>query len=607
MKISLCVICKNEERNIRKCLEGVSSIVDEMIVVDTGSTDATVRIAKETGANVYFYQWDNNFSNAKNYALEKAKNDWIIFLDADEYVLPKQAYMIISIIKEIQQRDCSTDGFMLKHISIDEASNLIIETNRLLRIFRKSTLRYQGAIHESVVKSNGIMNIADATGSDVAVYHTGYTAKNMVGKAERNLKLLLHDVKTNNANVLTPIYLSDCYMGLGEYEKSVECAVQFIDKKTHVYGFNAKPYLNIIRSLILMDSAHSERREWIVRAMNLFPGHPDFVWLNGLQYLAEQKYSNALETLLNAITLGKEYSGHEAVTITRVMSEIYAHIGSIYLLKNDQNNAFDYFVKALKENRYTDKAFEELIAIIGEYPYEETIPLLNSMYDDSEKDISFLVTKLAELRKGKLLIYYANIWRSKFNKVDITDFYTLYLNDKYEESFKMLCASIIEDEIDKVTQVYIVVCALLSMRESIIHLAWSKVNDSYKRILEVYIGKKNLLVEEDAAALIDLFSELVRLCSDEMLKELFKITEFLSKDLSVQIALILMNQKRYGLALQYFKESDLLLEADGLFQFGLCCYRLKMYPKAKELFEKAMEGGFGEQRIYDYLLWVNEK
>lgn len=79
MNISLCVICKNEEKNIQKCLEGLKTIVNEMVVIDTGSTDRTIEIAEKLGASVYQYDWDNNFSNAKNYALDIAKGEWIVF------------------------------------------------------------------------------------------------------------------------------------------------------------------------------------------------------------------------------------------------------------------------------------------------------------------------------------------------------------------------------------------------------------------------------------------------------------------------------------------------------------------------------------------------
>lgn len=604
MKISLCVICKNEELNIQKCLVGVKSIVDEMIVVDTGSTDRTVAICKELGAKVYHYEWDNNFANAKNYALEKAKGDWIIFLDADEYIVPERALMVSKIINQIEKQDRNTDGFVLRHVSIDTTGN-ILETNHLLRVFRKLNILYRGAIHESVYKVNGDLSIADGTKSDIVIYHTGYSSDRINSKLERNLNLLMHEVETNKANKVTPLYLSDCYMGLGKFTEAIKYATQFIDNKYPIYGFNAKPYTTIIRSLFALNAEHSIRRLWIEKAISNFPGHPDFIWLKGLQQLAEYEYSNALDTLLNAVKVTEEYKGSEAVTITRVMSEIYTHIGSIYMLKNDQINAFDYFVKALKENKYTGKAFEGLMTIVCKYPYEETIPLISNLYDDSEKDISFLVKNLSELRIGGILIYYASIWRTKHNKQDITDFYTLYLNGKYEESFKMLCASIVEEEIDQITQVYIVVCALLSMQEAIIHLAWSKVDDSYKRILEVYIGKRGKLLIEDSDSLVDLISELVRICDDDnQLRELFAIEKYIPLNMSLEIALMLMNQEKYTLALAYFGKCKNSFSGEGLFLLGVCYFRLGLYSKSIEIFNKAKEEGFLEQKIDEYLKWA---
>ncbi|UHA61583.1 glycosyltransferase family 2 protein [Metabacillus litoralis] len=85
MKISACLIVKNEANNIRNCINSFKDIVNEVIVVDTGSNDNTVQLAEECGAIVYFFEWINDFASAKNYALEKASGDWIIFLDADEF------------------------------------------------------------------------------------------------------------------------------------------------------------------------------------------------------------------------------------------------------------------------------------------------------------------------------------------------------------------------------------------------------------------------------------------------------------------------------------------------------------------------------------------
>ena len=83
--ISACVIAKNEAAVIGRCINSVKRIADEIILVDTGSTDDTVRIAEGLGARVFFREWDNDFSAAKNHALNQVRGDWVIFLDADEY------------------------------------------------------------------------------------------------------------------------------------------------------------------------------------------------------------------------------------------------------------------------------------------------------------------------------------------------------------------------------------------------------------------------------------------------------------------------------------------------------------------------------------------
>mgnify|MGYP001386520006 CR=1 FL=1 len=84
MSISLCMIVKNEEDVLIRCLESVKYIVDEIIIVDTGSTDSTVEIAKKYGARIFYYKWDDSFSSARNYSLEKATKEWILIMDADD-------------------------------------------------------------------------------------------------------------------------------------------------------------------------------------------------------------------------------------------------------------------------------------------------------------------------------------------------------------------------------------------------------------------------------------------------------------------------------------------------------------------------------------------
>ena len=146
MQISACVIVKNEAENISTCLESVQKIVQQIIVVDTGSTDHTVDLAKKYGAEVYHYEWNNDFSAAKNFALGKAKGDWVIFLDADEYISAETAGNVPNIIKQYGK---GCDGFITHMSNIDlDDDNRLIDEFFITRIFRRDpNLCFAGTVH----------------------------------------------------------------------------------------------------------------------------------------------------------------------------------------------------------------------------------------------------------------------------------------------------------------------------------------------------------------------------------------------------------------------------------------------------------------------------
>ncbi len=186
--VSACLIVRNEEKALPECLDSIRPIVDEIVVVDTGSTDETVRLAREGGAEVHHFPWNDDFSAARNAALDQARGDWILVIDADERLEWSGGASFREPLKEKGKW-----GFLLTLVNIyEERSSSVL----LLRLFRNNPkIRYTGIIHERVdpalVEVSGCFK--DAVGKHPAMFrHLGYLAERRGEKAkdERDLRLL---------------------------------------------------------------------------------------------------------------------------------------------------------------------------------------------------------------------------------------------------------------------------------------------------------------------------------------------------------------------------------------------------------------------------------
>lgn len=149
--LSVIIITKDEEKNLERCLKSIKNLADEIIVVDCGSTDKTVKIAKEYTEKVFFRQWDSNFAEQKNYALSLTKGDWILSLDADEEI----TLQLLSEIKEFFRlgRDKRYSGMWLPRKNITFGRWLKhgeCWPDYQLKFFKKGSY-FQRAVHEVVV------------------------------------------------------------------------------------------------------------------------------------------------------------------------------------------------------------------------------------------------------------------------------------------------------------------------------------------------------------------------------------------------------------------------------------------------------------------------
>lgn len=231
-KISLCMIVRNEEKNIGRCLRSVEGLVDEIIVVDTGSTDKTPQIAKTLGAKVYFYPWKNDFSLARNESIKYAKYPWIFWLDADDYIEGKDKENFLSFKNMLSKTEYM--AFRMPTYSIRRGIFNKKDVNYLTRIFRNlPDIKFEGKIHEQVLFS--ISRLGGKVGTvDIPIYHTGYEdPKILEEKRQRNKEILESALKEEPKNPIFLTYLGRVYLeewigGRGDVKKAKDMLLKAI-------------------------------------------------------------------------------------------------------------------------------------------------------------------------------------------------------------------------------------------------------------------------------------------------------------------------------------------------------------------------------------------
>ncbi|WP_235822102.1 tetratricopeptide repeat-containing glycosyltransferase family 2 protein [Gottfriedia luciferensis] len=208
--LSLCMIVKNEEAVLSRCLSSISNIVDEIIIVDTGSTDKTKEIAKNFNSLIYDFKWINDFSAARNFAFSKATKDYIIWLDADDILTEENANKLLALKKSLNKK---VDAVGMKyHLSFDENGNPSFSSVRHRIVKRERNFKWIGFVHEYLEVYGEIIQ------SDAAIIH-----QKDKEYSDRNLKI--YENAISSGKELSPrdkyYYANEC-VDNQLYEKAVE-------------------------------------------------------------------------------------------------------------------------------------------------------------------------------------------------------------------------------------------------------------------------------------------------------------------------------------------------------------------------------------------------
>lgn len=336
--ISICIIAKNEEKHIDTFLSSIhkhmKNYPHEIIFVDTGSTDATKKLASKYTDYIFDFVWVNDFSAARNFSLSKATYDWVLILDCDEYITQLDPLGFIQFMEQCPEEI----GMITRQNHYPMNGQDSIYTDRVERFFNRKLFHYESIIHEQVVSSTNTK--AKKVSIPLTVDHCGYTLseEELIHKVTRNNQLLLKMLEEDSKDP----YL---YFQLGQSYN----AIHDVEKACYYYGkgleFDLNPQIEYVQLMVIgygYSLLNLKEYEVALQFENIYEDFKfcaDFLFLMGLIYMNNAMFDKAILEFQNAT----KCQTSSVLGINSYLS--YYNIGVIYECAGYAEDAIEYYKK----------------------------------------------------------------------------------------------------------------------------------------------------------------------------------------------------------------------------------------------------------------------
>ena len=369
MRISACYIVKDEAHELRRSLASLREAVDEIVIVSTAGNEAVAAAVADVHAELYDFPWQNDFSLARNYALEHVTGDLVIFLDADEYFL--EPTVVRTALEAIVHKQGLLDIVMLRRSNFmtnESTADVIYDYSP--RIFRSPGLHYEGLIHEQLVRDDGGERIIVYGDERLTIGHTGYLKERGEEKIRRNIAMLERDAQLHGRTPAHAFYLADCYFGLKDYAQTLRLSEEALRSNAVFIGEESKIYHQMIESMRALHYSDEEMLRIADEALAKYPALPDFYAQCGMILCGLARYEEAAERLTEALAHYDEgfsevhdssfFNDSVAAIVAERIAQIYAHLGAAV-------QADDWRMRAKKYSGETSVVEEKRLRISACY------------------------------------------------------------------------------------------------------------------------------------------------------------------------------------------------------------------------------------------------
>jgi len=333
------MIVKNEEKYISNCLKSIKDVVDEIIIVDTGSTDQTIEICKKFTNNILKFPWNNSFADARNFGLKEAKGDWILWLDADEEIDLEDGEKLKGLLNRFKDEKLISIH-LINYIGKEKNANKTFHMahTRLFKNHMGFNFKYN--IHETLNVDEILGDIKEIKMIPVKIYHYGYLDSEVSNKNKhlRNLNLLEKELKKENHSPWIEYHIASEYYRLGNYIESFEYINYSI--KGFIYHQKMPPSLLYKLKYSILLSLGSIEGAWpsINSAIKLYPDYVDLYFFKGVILFHKKQYEEALSVFEQCLEMGEGNLKHLTLKgVGGYLAQFYK--GLCFEKKGDLENA----------------------------------------------------------------------------------------------------------------------------------------------------------------------------------------------------------------------------------------------------------------------------
>lgn len=371
IRLSLCMIVRNEAHNLNDCIQPLKGVLDEIIVIDTGSTDETRKVAKNLGAKVFDFLWCEDFSAARNESIRHATGDYILWLDADDRIDSDNIRKLGRIKKQFSRRKDQAYYFIINSKEHDGEIEFL-----QLRIFPNiKGAVFEGKIHEQIYKCLSRLGIKFVK-VDITIHHLGYEDPELAKqKAERNLKIIEEQLKAEPDNLILHYHAGRTLAGLGRKHEAIEHMKKILENEKAQNG--DREFL--LTAGILLGKYYEEVHLY-QDAISVFKKlKKDYEGIGllhfclGVVYFLTGNYGQAQEELKKSISLPMEVMLFP-IDIKQIKYYQYYTLGRCYLRIGEIDLAREMLLKSLGLYKDQYKSLEALgLIALKDHKYKEAI------------------------------------------------------------------------------------------------------------------------------------------------------------------------------------------------------------------------------------------